>query len=229
MNTSQNICPFCRADIKPGARFCTSCGREVSPAADITDTEVALPSAARTLKHPMSKAAKRSYAVLALFLFLAFGYVFFTHLPGGANPVIANQPEVAMASMFTDVKVSPQTIDFDRRDGKIIFPLSLLQQFKMVQFDYQNGKTTVPVLAYISPEGKLVTSIRMCEPCNSTRFTIEGTELACGNCETRWKLNNLEGVQGSCQKYPPAPIPSTVVGNYVQIEESVLRNWKMRI
>ncbi|MBI1806375.1 MAG: DUF2318 domain-containing protein, partial [Ignavibacteria bacterium] len=82
---------------------------------------------------------------------------------------------------------------------------------------------------FISPEGKLVTAIRICEPCNSHTFRIEGTELACGNCETRWKLNNLEGLQGSCQKYPPAPIASQVIGNEVQIDERLVKNWKTRI
>ncbi len=225
----QELCQNCDAPLKPDARFCAACGKQVRAESETVSLEPAVPSAARSVTHPMSRQAKWIYSGIVVAIFLVFGYIFLTHLPGGANPVIANQPDVAMASMFTDVKVSAQPINADEKSGKLVFPLSLLQEYKMVQFDYRYGQTTVPLIAYISPEGKLVTAIRMCEPCNSTKFTIEGTELACGNCETRWKLNNLEGIQGSCQKYPPAPIPSMVVGNNVQIDEAALKTWKMRI
>ena len=99
----------------------------------------------------------------------------------------------------------------------------------MVSFAYQSATTTVPLLALISADGTVVTAVRLCEPCNSSDFTIEGNELACGKCETRWKLSNFEGLQGSCQKFPPAPIPSRVLGNYVQIDESIVANWKLRM
>ena len=134
-----------------------------------------------------------------------------------------------MASMSAEQTLAAEPIDATVEDGTISFSLASLQQKKFVEFDYHTATGTIPLLAFISPEGKLVTAIRMCEPCNATKFRIEGDELACGNCETRWKLNNLEGIQGSCQKYPPDPIPSQVVGNRIIISESVVKNWKMRI
>ncbi|HUL45093.1 MAG TPA: Fe-S-containing protein [Bacteroidota bacterium] len=189
-----------------------------------------VPSASQTVRKPLSKRAKLTYTTLVIILCVVFLAIFAQHLPGGANPVIAKQPDVAMASMFTDVHLSAQPISVDIRNGFISFPFSILQEKKYVQFEYhlQNG-TVIPLLAYISPEGKLVTSVRLCEPCNSTSFTIDGTELVCGTCGTRWKLNNLDGISGNCQKYPPAPIPSTIVGNEVRIDESLIKEWKMRI
>jgi hypothetical protein len=177
----------------------------------------------------MSKRARMLYTLVAAVLSLVFIAIFIDHIPGGAHPVIANQPEVAMASMFTDVHLTLQPISVQISGGKIVFPLSVLLEKKFVEFDYLTQTNSIPLLAYISPEGKLVTSIRLCEPCNSKSFRIDGTELACGNCETRWKLNNLEGLQGSCQKYPPAPIPSRVNGSYVEIDEAAVKAWKMRI
>lgn len=123
----------------------------------------------------------------------------------------------------------PETIDATVENGAISFSLTELREKKFVQFDYQASTGVISMLAFISPEGKLVTAIRMCEPCNAKIFRIEGDELACGNCETRWKLANLEGIQGSCQKYPPDPIPSQVVGNRVVMSEAAVLNWKMRI
>jgi len=177
----------------------------------------------------MSKKAKTIYLLVAAGLFVMFLFIFMNHIPGGAHPVIAEQPEVAMASMGTDESVTLQPIETTVEDGTISFSLTTLKQKKFVQFDYQTATGTVPMLAFISPEGKLVTAIRLCEPCNSKTFRIEGDELACGNCETRWKLNNLEGIKGSCQKYPPDPVPSKVVGNRIVIDEAAVKNWKMRI
>ena len=225
---NEKHCTSCGTPLKVAANFCSSCGHRVEPIGGPT-AQAKIPSAALTVKKPMSKSAKTVYTILALALFGLFAFIFADHLPGGAHPVIANQPEVAMASMYLDQKIEGQPITVIQEDGKITFPLSLLLEKKMVEFEYKTASSTLPLLAFISAEGKLVTAVRICEPCNSHRFRIEGTELACGNCETRWKLNNLEGLQGSCQKYPPDPVASTIVGNQVQIDEIVLKNWKMRI
>jgi hypothetical protein len=114
-------------------------------------------------------------------------------------------------------------------NGKIVIPLSLLLEKKMLEFEYGSRTTIVPLLAYISNEGKLVTSIRFCEPCTSKSFEIDGMDLVCGNCGTRWKLDNLRGISGNCQKYPPSPIPSQIIGNEIQISEDLVANWKLRI
>ena len=177
----------------------------------------------------MSAKAKMLYTLGVIVIFAIFFYLFTDHLPGGAHPVIQDQPIVAMATMYMGQTLQPHAVAATVADGKITVPLSALQEFKIVEFEYQAESNVIPLLAFISAEGKLVTSIRMCEPCNSKSFRIEGMELACGSCETKWKLNNLEGIQGSCQKYPPDPIPSQVVGNLIVIDEKLVKQWKMRI
>ncbi|HEY6192031.1 MAG TPA: Fe-S-containing protein [Bacteroidota bacterium] len=177
----------------------------------------------------MTRKARVLYSVLALLLFAFFLLTFAKHLPGGEHPVIAAQPEVEMASAKPDQVLKPEPITPEIGNGKISFPVSLLLEKRMVGFEYEAAGVTLPLIAFITGEGKVVTAVAICEPCNSHTFRIEGDELACGNCETRWKLNNLEGIQGSCQKYPPAPVASAIVGNQVQIEEKLLKNWKLRI
>ncbi len=222
------ICSNCGSSVARGDKFCTSCGTSVSPSGQ-TDQRAATPSVASTVAKTFTRRARRVYAVLTVVLLGLFLYIFILHLPGNAHPVIEKQPDVAMASTFIGVKLSAQPVDVQVKNGKVSFPLVQLLEKRMIQFEYATGSTSLPVMAYISPEGKLVTAIRMCEPCNSHSFTIDADEMVCGVCGTRWKLKNLEGVQGSCQKYPPDPIPSEIVGNEVQIDEAVLKNWKMRI
>jgi predicted amidophosphoribosyltransferase len=225
------FCPECGEALKPEGKFCPSCGK---PVRQETPAAAPVPQAAQSAspigaKRVMTRRARFVYAALTILLFALFLFTFARHLPGGANPVIAAQQEVETGYTKPDQVITPAPVEAEVRDGKISFPLSLLLEKRMVGFEYRSDVATVPMIAFITGEGKLVTAVAICEPCNSHTFRIEGTEIACGNCETRWKLNNLEGIQGSCQKYPPAPIPSTVVGNRVQIDEQLVKNWKMRI
>jgi hypothetical protein len=224
---TSGFCTSCGKPIVANAKFCTSCGKELPVATEkvpFRQEEIS-----GKPKKVMSRQTKILYACITVILFSAFLYLFTEHLPGGAHPVIGNQPSVAMATMYMGQTIKAFPITAQIENGKVVFPLSLLQEHKIVEFDYQTESNTIPLLAFITAEGKLVTSFRMCEPCNSKTFSIEGMELACGHCETKWKLNNLEGIQGSCQKYPPDPIPSSVAGNQVQIQESIIKQWKLRI
>lgn len=224
------FCPNCGSRLKDAAQFCSSCGRKLSPGAPSADAPApAGQPAPPPAKKVMTRKARVLYSVLALLLFAFFLLTFAKHLPGGEHPVIAAQPEVEMASAKPDQVLKPEPITPEIGNGKISFPVSLLLEKRMVGFEYEAAGVTLPLIAFITGEGKVVTAVAICEPCNSHTFRIEGDELACGNCETRWKLNNLEGIQGSCQKYPPAPVASAIVGNQVQIEEKLLKNWKLRI
>lgn len=205
-----------------GEKFCTQCGTVRATASERQ------PSAGAPRK-PMSRRAKFTYLGVALTLAAAFGYMFIDHLPGKANPIIKQQPIIAMPSMYGGDPIEQVTINAEVRNGQIIIPLATVLDKKLVAFEYAAADLPVPLLAYINTDGSLVTAFGFCEPCNSRTYRIEGTELACGNCETKWKLNNLEGIQGSCQKYPPDPIPSEVVGTEIRINESVAKNWKIRL
>ena len=217
-------CAVCGAPVDTSARFCRACGAPAAPPPPLQ--EAAPPASPR---RGMSRRTKAVYLSLVIAVFGIVAFTFLRHLPGGAHPVIGEQPEIAMATLYTDQTITPVPIAAETGDGAVSFPLSILLEKKIVQFEYRTPTGVLPLLAYISPGGKLVTAVRICEPCNSHTFRLEGTELACGNCETRWKLDNLEGIQGSCQKYPPDPVPSSIVGSRVRIDEKILQRWKMRI
>ena len=169
------------------------------------------------------------YAALGLGLLAVFFFIFAVYITDQPDPIIEKQQTVAMYSMYAGQKWIQSPAAARVEDSKIIIPFSLLLEKKILEFDYDAPTTVVPLLAYISNEGKLVTAIRFCEPCNSKSFEIEGKELVCGNCGTRWNLNNLRGISGNCQRYPPAPIPSEIVGDHIEIDEQYALNWKSRL
>jgi hypothetical protein len=86
----------------------------------------------------------------------------------------------------------------------------------------------LPLLAYVAPSGRLVVASSLCEPCHSYEFHIEGTDLVCNSCGTRWDLNTLEGKSGGCLSYPPNELKATVAGGTLSVPTGQLESWLPR-
>jgi len=113
--------------------------------------------------------------------------------------------------------------------GRVGISVQEVQQKKLVYWDYKaNGKTT-PLIAYVTPSGAVKVAIRMCEPCNGYSFRVEGNQIVCNTCGTRWDLETSKGLSGGCQGYPPEVLPSTVADGKITVDESTVANWKPRI
>ncbi len=234
-----NFCPNCGSKVKQEADFCSNCGYKVSELRRVDKTRVSSPVVERSVFQSKREKilAKReagftskltkfgivggSVAILVIMLIKS--------LPSKSNPIIENQPVVTSGINYGDATLGMYDIKAQVRDGKIIIPLDIVIEKRLVGFKYEKGYFKVPLLAYISPDGRIVTAISMCEPCNSERFHIENEDMVCNACGTRWELKNLFGVSGACQEYPPDPVPSIVVGNEIQIDEKIVANWKRRI
>ncbi len=143
--------------------------------------------------------------------------------------MIESQPTIAEGVSYTAARTDMVPIVSRVEQGNIIISLQDVLQHRMVGFEYEGGSVPLSMIAFITPEGKLVTSIAFCEPCNSKRYHAQDDTLVCNTCGSSWKLHNLEGLSGACQKYPPDPIPSVVVGDEIHIDESKVKSWKTRI
>jgi uncharacterized membrane protein len=99
---------------------------------------------------------------------------------------------------------------------------------KIVRFEYEGQGVRVPLLAYVTSTGRVVTAVSLCEPCRSTRFHIEEKAIVCNSCATEWDLETLKGIKGGCVNYPPAVIPSAVEKDRILIEEEAVLDWKPR-
>lgn len=99
-----------------------------------------------------------------------------------------------------------------------------------INFSLANGSPFdyLPLLAYVSPKGNIVVATSLCEPCSGTTFHVEGDELVCNACGTRWTLDDLQGVSGGCTTYPPETVKYTVEADKLIIKKTDLQNWKPR-
>ena len=224
-------CPLCGNELKDNMQFCPRCGARITQDQPKgSASEIKLPSAAKVSeKKGMSGRAKAVYVSIAFVLFAGMGVVFVRSLPGGEHPVIQAQPSLSYGEHYDGVKLTATAVESKVENGYIIISLPQVLEKKMVSFTYDGKSKKVEMIAYVNPQGKLVTSIAMCEPCNSKSFHTESQDLVCDNCGTRWNFTTLEGISGACQKYPPDPIPSQIVGSEVRISERLVSEWKMRI
>jgi len=145
-----------------------------------------------------------------------------------ANPKIASQQKVVEKVDYSGQTIPMTDIGAKVENGKISIPLDVVKEKKMVRFEYEGKGVKIPLLAYVTLAGRVVTAISMCEPCRSTRFHIQDKALVCNACNTEWSLETLKGIKGGCMNYPPEVIPSTIEKDRVLIEESVVLGWKPR-
>ncbi len=110
--------------------------------------------------------------------------------------------------------------------GLVEIPLELVKNKRLVSFKYRGKYGELPLLAYVTRSNKIVTIVGISEPCNSDSFHLEGNEIVCEICFTRWDLDTLKGVNGHCIATPPELIPHSVHQGRLIITEMDIRNWR---
>lgn len=177
-----------------------------------------------------AKTAGAKWVFPALFLvavagLVAVGVLRNTSQSGGPSVTGA---QVGAVDYGARERIEQSPIQVAQAGGKIEVPLAEVKQKRLVGFTYNGPGKTLPLLAYLAPSGKVVTAVSMCEPCNSTTFHIEGNELVCNTCGTRWQLEDLKGTAGGCQAYPPDAFPNTLAGETIVVQESSVADWQPR-
>jgi hypothetical protein len=112
--------------------------------------------------------------------------------------------------------------------GLVEVPLDVVKKKKLVSFEYKRPDGPIPLLAYMTPSGSIVTAIGLSEPCNSKSFHLEGNEIVCNLCLTRWKLETVEAVRGDCPEYPPEMLVHTIHDGRLILREVDVQYWKPR-
>jgi len=214
-------CPKCQTKNQDSSNFCKNCGFQLSHSSFQNKKEKVLGSKRKPYWVPI---------FLAL-IAIALGGIGYWIISGdtGANPKVSSQPKVSEKTNYSGQTIRMTDIQAKVEKGKIYIPLDVVKEKKMVRFDYEGNGGVVPLLAYITQSGKVVTAVSMCEPCRSTRFHIQDKTLVCNACSTEWDLETLKGIRGGCLNYPPDVIPSTVEGDQIRIDEKIVTQWKPRV
>jgi uncharacterized membrane protein len=214
------VCPECKAKNEDASHFCKKCGFLLAGSVFKEKSEKVLGKKRKT----------PSLLISFIVMVAVLGGVAFWIIEAKTttNPKIAWQPKVMDRVDYSGQTVPMTDIVAKVEYGRISIPLDLVRQKKMVRFEYEGNGVKIPLLAYVTLAGRVVTAISMCEPCRSTRFHIQDKVLVCNACNTEWSLDTLKGVSGGCMNYPPEVIPSTVEKERVLIQEKLVLGWKPR-
>jgi len=115
------------------------------------------------------------------------------------------------------------------KDGFVEVPLQLVKEKKLVSFHYFKNGEAVPLLAYLTPAGNFGAVMGFSRPCQSEQFHLEGDDIVCDLCLTRWDLETLKGVSGECLDHPLDKIMHTVRDGKLMIREAGIQEWNPRM
>ena len=231
--TTINYCPDCGNKINSNVKFCPNCGNSLavngSSQPKVNHSKAQRNKREMVLNKQSNTSRRGLYVGLTIVLFISALIFYLNAKPSKEAAIIEEQPKVSEAVSYPNTRYDHSYSIAYAKDGKIIFPLDVVKERKFVKFDYIVQNITIPLLAYLTEDGKVVTAISLCEPCDSKSFHIKGSDLICNSCGTTWNLNDLDAISGSCGKYPPDPIPSKVIGNEIQIDEYLVTGWTRRV
>lgn len=209
------VCTQCGAQISDTQKFCTNCG---------TPTTL-------TQENTPSSASKKVSLGPKIFLaaVLVVGLYYFAHtLTRNYHPVIADQPSVGYGTNPAQGKITSFKTTASIEGNDIVINVDEVTKHGIIRFNDPEGKQTVPILAYVSPRGKIVTAMSISESCRSDDFYLQGKTIHCANCPSYWDMESLEAY-ACCQKYYPDPIPSRVERGVLKIAKNVVQEWRTRL
>ncbi|EEG78191.1 Fe-S-containing protein [Dethiobacter alkaliphilus] len=116
-------------------------------------------------------------------------------------------------------------------DGQIKISFDEVNQNNIVYFEGENELgEMVPIMAYITPTGRLFVGSSMCEPCRGTTYSLAGETIVCGNCQTTFTIEDHEFIAGvqACGQYPPTDMYPVIEDGLIIIDEQEVLDWRIR-
>ncbi len=179
-------------------------------------------------QHQKSKTPLVIVAV-ALVVFAVVAYVMFKPAEE-ANVEYFGEP-VAAARSYVGKFVSMTAVEPEINGDKIQIPLSVVDENDIVFFELENSEGfVVPLMAYITPSGRLFAGSSMCEPCRGRTFSLAGETLFCDVCRTTYTIEDHNFISGAvaCGSYPPVNLNPVVEDGVINIELKEVLDWRIR-
>ena len=168
--------------------------------------------------------------IVVILLALVFVYAQLTGTDTQAETVYFGEP-VTTPRSYIGRFISMTEVEPLVEDGQVKIPLAELERFSIVYFELENDQgTLVPLMAYITPSGRLFMGSSMCEPCRGQTFSIAGETLVCDACRTTYTIEDHQFISGAvaCGSFPPDNMNGIVVNGMAVIELQEVLNWRIR-
>ena len=138
---------------------------------------------------------------------------------------------VAVPRSYVGRVVSMARVEPVVENGQIKLPLAEIDRNNIVFFELENDQgTLVPMMAYITPSGRLFAGSSMCEPCRGRTFSLAGETLVCDTCRTTYTIEDHRFISGAaiCGSYAPVYMNPVVTNGMVVIDQQQVLSWRIR-
>lgn len=209
-------CTQCGSPLPSSQKYCAHCG--------------SLNERFETTPAPSSSSAPSLFIpkMLLAAVFVAGIIYFALTLTRNYHPIIADQPSTGYGTTPGQAKIESRKVNARIDGGDIVIDVETVTSGGLVRFSDPGGIQTVPIIAYVSPRGKIVTAMSISESCRSDDFFLQGNNIHCASCPSYWHMESLEAY-ACCQKYYPDPISSVVERGILRIPLKTVREWRTRI
>jgi uncharacterized membrane protein len=182
----------------------------------------------RASQAPATSVFRRVGLIVIPIVVIGGTIIFYSYVRPSVHSVIKQQPVVAAPANYDSNTVTMTNVSFRQEGNDIVFSLSDLKQYRLIRFEYPARTIVRPIMAYVDPQGRLVTAISLSDHCGSTEFQIKNNQIYCAHCPSHWDMMTMEAY-ACCGTYYPDPIPSRVVGGEVHIAKDVVEKWAGRL
>lgn len=138
---------------------------------------------------------------------------------------------IASERSYVGEFVSMTTVEPVIQNGKIEISLDEVDRNNIVNFEVENNENElVPLMAYITPTGRLFAGSSLCEPCRGRTFSLAGETLVCDTCRTTYTIEDHQFISGApaCGSYPPVYMNPKVEDGTIVIELDEVLKWRIR-
>lgn len=185
-------------------------------------------------KQPPKSKLPLIVALVAVILIGGFVYDAYRDKLQGSEttaPTLLGEPAAAPRSYIGE-RVTMTDIEPVVENRQIRFPLAVVDDNGIVYFELENDEgTLVPLMAYITPTGRLFAGSSMCEPCNGRRFSLAGETLVCETCGTTYTIEDRVFISGAqaCGQYPPVDMKPLIEDGMIVIDYNEVLQWRSRV
>lgn len=105
-----------------------------------------------------------------------------------------------------------------RIDGSsVAISIGRVEQEKNTHFGLGQKQRNMNFMAYRLGEDIHVRA-NVCPPCRSIGFSLDGDELVCDKCRTRFQADSGAGISGACRDYPKANVGYEINGGEIVMQ-----------
>lgn len=197
-------CIKCGVELKYGAKYCKSCGSDLSNSGEsLNDKKARVMTGEKSWVKPVAIAA-------AVIIVGAAGWMFKeSRANSSGKPMFAPNRDASMRT----AKAAP----VKAQDGDVRIPVKTIDDGYAHFFAYETGGKTVTFFVMKAADGTVRTAFDACVACNHAKlgYRQEGKLVVCNNCGLGFQPTDIGKISGGCN---PIPMERTGDGQMIVLK-----------